>query len=496
VFEHAQNTRVAAAAIRAAARLSADNPTLAALLRKREDLTAALTRNQSRLVDLLSLPTGSDALQVSAIHSEIEGQNEQLAALDRQVAAAVPAYARMVRPGSINLGELQAVLDADEALIDTLSLPHATYVLALNRERAQLWKVDLSQTELAARVREIRTSLEAPRDSNAAGRTGPSPFPVGLAYALYHMLLGPGEPLFGSAHHLIIVPDGPFTALPFGLLVTRPAPAPERNAEYRSIPWLEIKSAISIAPGAASVVAFRRMRVLDSLRLNLLGVGNPVLPSVRPQASLADLYGSDVRPSLRGLAPLPETADELRAIAESMGGRATLLLGPDATRLDVQHAVKADAYRVVAFATHGIVGTSSSEPGLVLSVPKDQPGGDPDLLTSGDIASLPLDSDLVILSACDTASGDGSPDGEALAGLARAFLGAGARALLVSHWRVDSEAAASLTTKTIEEWPQPDRISGFADAHWAAVVAMLNHGTDRLAHPYYWGAFAVITGGR
>jgi hypothetical protein len=194
------------------------------------------------------------------------------------------------------------------------------------------------------------------------------------------------------------VPDGPFTALPFGLLVTRPSREAGRNEEYRSIPWLQIKTAISVSPGATSVVAFRRTPVAGSSRLNLLGVGDPVLPSVRPQATLADLYGSDVRPSLRRLPRLPETSDELRAIAESMGGRATLLLGPDATRVDVRHAVKANAYRVMAFATHGIVGTSSSEPGLLLSAPKDQPEGDPDLLTSGDIGSLPLNTDLVVLS--------------------------------------------------------------------------------------------------
>jgi hypothetical protein len=190
VFEHAQNTKVAATAIRAAARLSTDNPTLTGLLRKREDLNAALTRKQRRLGDLLSQPGGSDSIQIAAIRTEIEAQKEELDVLDRQVAAAVPAYARMVRPGSINLRELQTVLDADEALIDTLSLPHATYLLAINRQEAQLWGVHLSQPELAARVRDIRASLEAPRGSDATGWTGPGPFPVGSAYDLYHMIFG------------------------------------------------------------------------------------------------------------------------------------------------------------------------------------------------------------------------------------------------------------------------------------------------------------------
>jgi len=72
----------------------------------------------------------------------------------------------------------------------------------------------------------------------------------------------------------------------------------------------------------------------------------------------------------------------------------------------------------------------------------------------------------VVLSACNTAAAD-RPGAEALSGLARAFFYAGARALLVSHWSVDSEAAARLATSTfaiMKADPKLGRVAALRDA--------------------------------
>ena len=79
----------------------------------------------------------------------------------------------------------------------------------------------------------------------------------------------------------------------------------------------------------------------------------------------------------------------------------------------------------------------TSEPGLILTPPKEQTDLDDGYLSASEVAALKLDADWVILSACNTAAG-GAEGAEALSGLARAFFYAGARAMLVSHWSVDS----------------------------------------------------------
>ena len=116
-------------------------------------------------------------------------------------------------------------------------------------------------------------------------------------------------------------------------------------------------------------------------------------------------------------------------------------------------------YRVLAFATHGLVSGELSglgEPALVFTPPETGTEADDGLLTASEIATLELDADWVILSACNTAAADGTPGAEGLSGMAKAFFYAGARALLVSHWAVNSEAAvfsdSGSSLKRQSEW--------------------------------------------
>ena len=103
------------------------------------------------------------------------------------------------------------------------------------------------------------------------------------------------------------------------------------------------------------------------------------------------------------------------------------------------------------FATDGAIAgeiSRTSEPGLLLTPPKEASESDDGYLSASEIAALKLDADWVILSACNRAGGQ-APNSEAFSGLARAFFYAGTRALLVSHWAVSSDAAVAITTGTI-----------------------------------------------
>jgi CHAT domain-containing protein len=92
------------------------------------------------------------------------------------------------------------------------------------------------------------------------------------------------------------------------------------------------------------------------------------------------------------------------------------------------------------------------------------------------VAQLKLSADWVVLSACSTIAGD-KPGAEALSGLARAFFYAGARALLVSHWAVDSNAAMRLTTSTFDIMKK-DPSLGRAEALRRAMLAYLDDRSD------------------
>lgn len=144
---------------------------------------------------------------------------------------------------------------------------------------------------------------------------------------------------------------------------------------------------------------------------------------------------------LRTWAPLPETADEVSDVAHELGvDPAThVYLGAAATEANIKELSQSGTLakdKIVHFATHGAVAGDRSgalEPGLILTPPDKASDTDDGYLSASEVATLKLDADWVILSACNTAAGD-ARGAESLSGLARAFFYAGARSLLVSHW--------------------------------------------------------------
>src|SRR5437660_2509539 len=156
-------------------------------------------------------------------------------------------------------------------------------------------------------------------------------------------------------------------------------------------------------------------------------------------------------------------------------------------------------YAILHFATHGALTgqvQGSAEPGLILTPP---PKGTSDpnalerddgFLTASEIAALKLDADWVILSACNTAGSSGE-NAEALSGIARAFFYAGARALLVSHWEVGSDAAVKLTTRAFAELKANPKV-GRAEAFQVSMRELIERGAPTESHPSQWAPFVVV----
>jgi CHAT domain-containing protein len=205
---------------------------------------------------------------------------------------------------------------------------------------------------------------------------------------------------------------------------------------------------------------------------------------------------------IRAQAPLPETADELCAVARDINADAgEMRLGARATEHEIK-ALSASGqlahYRIVHFATHGAMAgelKGASQPGLLLTPPQTASEDDDGYLSAAEIAGLKLDADWVILSACNTAAGNAAK-AEALSGLARAFIYAQARALLVSHWAVDSVTTVKLITTAIGEMRRDAGI-GRSEALRRAMLSLIDNGAPQEAHPAYWAPFIIVgEGGR
>jgi CHAT domain-containing protein len=153
------------------------------------------------------------------------------------------------------------------------------------------------------------------------------------------------------------------------------------------------------------------------------------------------------------------------------------------------------------FATHGLVPgelDGLTQPALALSSPEVTGDKDDGLLTMDKVLTLKLDADWVVLSACNTATGEGAGS-EAVSGLGRAFFYAGARALLVSNWPVDSAASRNMMTDLFTRQQQSKDISK-AELLRQAMLNQIDQGGMKegntlryaYAHPLFWAPFIVV----
>jgi CHAT domain-containing protein len=241
----------------------------------------------------------------------------------------------------------------------------------------------------------------------------------------------------------------------------------------------------------------------------MIGFGDPVfdssaqhkVASLNRSLSLMTFYRgaiADTKSLAEALLPLPETADELRAVARELEARAEdIKLGEAASVITVKHAAL-DSYRVVYFATHALVAGEvekfakvKAEPALVLSIPAKPTEDDDGLLRASDVAMLKMNADFVVLSACNTAAGD-KPGAEALSGLARAFFYAGARSLIVSNWEVDTDSTVALMTGLFDALKTNPYLS-HAEALRLSMLRIINNPPKpEWAQPKYWAPFIVV----
>ena len=217
-----------------------------------------------------------------------------------------------------------------------------------------------------------------------------------------------------------------------------------------------------------------------------LGFGDPTLRGQGGQrggAMIASRAMQVTMKSLHSLDQLPGTREELLTVAAILGVNAesNLFLGPRAMESEVRRlnaSGRLGQAKVIAFATHGLLAgevQGVTQPALVLSPPTVPTEEDDGLLSMENVLQLRLpQTDLVILSACNTAGDNGS--GESLSGLARAFFFAGARSLLVSQWSVDDRATKVLMEEIFQRYGKPPSLPP-AKALQAGMLALLYHAT-------------------
>jgi CHAT domain-containing protein len=534
-------TAMAASGVRAAA----GNDELATLIRLEQDLDNRLKAVLQALANAAALPTAEqDSDAIAGLRERVKKVQTDQRKLQIDIAGRFPEYADLVRPERTTVERARKALRSNEAVISTYVAGDRTYVWAIPRSGPiGFTSAPVGRQWIRDKVAQLRRAL----DPEAETLGDIPPFDVATAHELYKHILAPLEPDWGSADSLLVIAHDALSQLPFTALVTRPSGGPTGGAPlfsgYKSIPWLARTHAVTALPSVTSLVSLRRLPPARAARRQFAGFGDPYFS--RQQAAQAGVapgqivnsekktakqqvafyqpdelaLRSPVRrrssPRTRGvrsadlgtLPRLPDTGDEVRSIAKVMKAdlKRDLFIGVRATEDTVKSENLAN-YRVVAFATHGLIPGDLDglhEPALALSSPTVAGGTGDGLLTMGEILGLRLDADWVVLSACNTAAAEGA-GAEAYSGLGRAFFYAGTRALLLSNWPVETTSAQALTTDIFRrqaDQPQLARAKALQQAMLGLVdgPGYIDAASGKIvfsyAHPIFWAPFTLLGDG-
>ena len=397
-----------------AARSAGGSPALAALVRERQDLVAEWQGKDKLLIAARSEPpTKRNAAEEEALSDRLAAIDARLAAIDARITSDFPDYAALASPKQIAITDVQANLRNDEALVQFLDtdarfkpLPEETFVWVVTKTAVRWVRSDLGTSALKREVAALRCGLDgAAWHGDGAERCAdllklppgmalkdgaPLPFDAARAHALYAALFGEVRDVI-KGKHLLIVPSGALTTLPFQVLVTEPP----HSKDLAAARWLIRDHAITVLPSVASLTALRRTGKASAAPKPMIGFGNPLLDGdqahpqhgayFKRQAAIArgqtgcsksdkkrtgalravsrsldqTLLSSRVvnLDHLRMQSPLPETADELCEVARSIGGSfEDVRIGARATETEVKRLSSSGElakYRMLHFATHG-----------------------------------------------------------------------------------------------------------------------------------------------
>jgi CHAT domain-containing protein/tetratricopeptide (TPR) repeat protein len=523
IADLARGSGVQRALTSSAARATIADPQLVSLARREQDLQQRINTLTELLTGLLSAPPAQQLPAAQAkIRSDIIAFKSQREDLKKEIEKKFPDYAELVEPKPASVERTQKALKPDEVLVSWYFTDTVAYVWAITKDKpAQFAQLSVSRAQMAKEVAQLRKSL----DPGVATIDEIPPFDVALANQLYQQVLAPVQSAFAGKKVMLTVPHAELGQLPLSLLVTKPTAQPAKGGAipfigYKTVPWLTRDIAVAQIPSVTALTALRSLPAGNPNRKNFIGFGDPYFSSeqeksAQKQVKTTQLATRGIPLSLRSapktsgvssaelalLPRLPDTSLELEEIGKAIGaGDGDIFLHKQASVKQVMSTDLSNR-KVVMFATHGLVPgelNGLTQPALALSSPDVTGDKDDGLLTMDKVLTLKLDADWVVLSACNTAAGEGAGS-EAVSGLGRAFFFAGAKALLVSNWPVDSVASRTMMTGLFRNQQKAGNTSKAELLRQAMLDQIDNGGVKEggnmkyaYAHPLFWAPFVVV----
>ena len=516
-----------------AVRSAVTDPALAELVRREQDAGLQISGLEGLVSDALARTDKGSAASVELLTRRLGSLRQARQRLRAEIDANFPQYADLINPKPGTVDDVIRFLRPDETLVSISMAGDQTYIFTVSKKQGLKAHISrLNRKQIDDMVRRLRSGVDS---TGIASLSDFKDFDLDLAHRLFQELLQPLRSNWEGSKSILVVTHGLLASLPFSMLPTTPYRLGKDTAlpfdRYRDVPWLAKSHAVYMLPSAASLKALRAPSKRQIATRPFIGFGDPYFNirqarqagrqtasrtgsrgaggqsiAMRSQPPTRAAAGQLNSVSIESLPRLPDSAQEISAIAAVLGADPArdVYLG---RRADEQVVKKIDLkpYKIISFATHGLIAgdlDGLDEPALAFSASRVTGNAEDGLLRMSEIFGLRLNAEWVVLSACNTAAGDGE-GAEAVSGLGRAFFYAGSRAIMASNWPVHSGATTELMSRLFKIQSTAAGISR-AQAYRQAQAALIGEGVFKskegralfsYAHPIFWAPFALIGDG-
>ena len=443
---------------------------------RHRSLRHELAEEQFRQSQTSGVSKSDNNNRITSLITELDVTEAKLHALN-------PYSESLAETRSFSVADMQSILgsDSDTLLLEFFLGEEASFVWTVTRETVVSWRLPARHV-VEDLVRQTYTELRTPSSGNNVHS-------YQALRELSETLLEPVQDYL-STSRIVVVPDGALHYIPFGVLLI---PGQDRH--------LLEQAEIVTLPSAGVLAAQRNThREREPPAHAVAIVADPIFDSRDPRLanksqttdSTSNRIASEKtgrKPPLmrkRALARLPYSGQEVAAIVKLVGNDEEVLslIGFDATRDNFMSAPLGD-YRVLHIASHGLIDSVQPELSSIALSAFDTRGNPiPSLVQLSDIQELELNSDVVVLSACDTALGR-QVRGEGLVGLINAFLYAGSQGVVATDWPVQDKATAKLMEYFYKDLFHNNKSP--ASALRTAQLAIAAEVETR--DPYFWAPF-------
>lgn len=447
--------------------------------------------------------TGLSDSRIAALRAEQADLLEQYRALDAELQG-VARY-NQVSSSPATLAELQDTLGADEAYVRFSTMGSRVFGVLVEKDRLRAIRPEGTADELLLAKNRIRSRIDARARE----------YDVTFAYLLYRQLLQPVDGVIRTKSELVVDGGEVLSGLNPAALVSDEASVRRwlgqaDRADHSGVQFLATVVPTSIAMSPRSFVNSRKLAASTASR-DLIGFASPrPLDAARnPDGQLRIgnclITAEQARQLDQALPPIART-EILRAYEElNIGGSPSVVADGAFSDVAVGNLGNSNGelsdYKIVHFATHGLsegqlaqFGCASSPAALLTSR---GPNDNSDLLLDiEEIAQLRLKANLVVLSACRTASAISEETarrsgetqvGSTLEGMVRAFFAAEARAVLATYWEAPNKGETVAFMGEFYEAGRDRSISGALNAAQRSLIR-----NPATSNPLRWGAFFVV----